>query len=108
MPSCAHRREKETRCHWRQQDRCHKRNLPKVRFFEEILPIGTKFRTVYGLVAPYRAGCSTLHGDTQGPDIPATVERSQRDRVFARGERAKINGVNLVAAVSNSVIGKDR
>jgi len=33
MPSCAHGREKESRCYWRQQDRCHKRNPSQVRFF---------------------------------------------------------------------------
>lgn len=75
MPS-AHWREKESRRHKRLQDKCHKRNPREPRFFAESLTAGPKFRTVSSFVAPYRASGLTLHGDAEGPDISATVERS--------------------------------
>ncbi len=49
----------------------------------------------------------TPDGDAEGADVAAAVEGAKRDGVLAGGERAEIDGVSLVAAVGDSVIGKD-
>jgi hypothetical protein len=49
-----------------------------------------------------------FHRDAQGPNITTAIKAAQRNRMFASSELTKIQRINLVSAIRDAVVWKDR